>query len=235
MLDDKDYMRRQPHQRLLWPMTAVIVALNVLIYIVQNAFDQRHGIPGHDAFILNVEGLKHGRIWQLLTFQFLHAPLVTGGIIHLLGNCFIIYVFGRRVEKAIGSLRFLALYLVGGALGGLLQMATGLFLPEHFGQSIIGASAGAFALLAAYAAFSPGQLVHMFFLPFGIRADILFALTVLGALIGLFVPAGHVAHVAHLGGLFWGYVFARKVSDARIVAPPYQIAKGWFKLGTVQE
>ena len=50
-----------------------------------------------------------------------------------------------------------------GVLGGLLQMATGLFWPEHFGQSVVGASAGGFGLLAAYCAlFSQRQLRHVF-------------------------------------------------------------------------
>jgi membrane associated rhomboid family serine protease len=182
-----------------------------------------------------VDGLKHGHVWQLVTYQFLHAPLVNGGIIHLLGNCFIIYLFGCGVEKAIGSFSFLKLYLFGGALGGLLQMMVGLFWPAHFGQSVIGASAGAFGLLAAYATFLPERLVHLFFLPFAVRADILLAIAVLGALIGLFVPFGHVAHCAHLGGILWGFAYARKTNRTRKVDPPFRLAKGLFKFGTVHE
>jgi membrane associated rhomboid family serine protease len=235
MLDDRDQTRRRPQHELQWSMTVLIIAVNVAVYILQNIFDRPANAAINNAFSLSVSGLKHGHLWQLITFQFMHAPIVRGGILHLLGNCFTIYLFGPGVEKALGRLGFLKLYLLSGAVGGLLQMTVGILWPEHFGQSIIGASAGALGLLAAFATYFPSRLVHIFFLPFPVRADILLAAGVIGALIGLFVPSGHVAHCAHLGGILWGFIFARRTNRVDHPAPLFRNAKNLLKIKTVRE
>jgi membrane associated rhomboid family serine protease len=210
MLDDRDYMRRTPRFEPRWLVTVILVAINVVIFVAQNVADSADNLHIYNKFALSVDGLKHGRVWQLLTFQFLHLPLNAGGIFHLLGNLFAIQLFGPAVEKTIGRLSFIKLYLLSGSLGGLVQMAGGLVSTAHFGGAVVGASAGAFGLLAALATLYPDRRLHPFFLPFAIRADVLLMLSVAGTLICLFLPSGQVAHCAHLGGIFAGFMFARR-------------------------
>ncbi len=194
-----------------WPVTAMLIALNVLVFAAQSSADFAGRVPIYQNFALSIEGLRHGHAWQLITFQFLHLPLEDGGIFHLLGNLFVIYVFGKRVEEAIGRINFLKLYLLSGTLGGILQMTGGFFSPERFGVAVVGASAGAFGLIAAYATLFPRRKLQLFFLPFEVRADVLLSLGIGATLAGMFLPSGRVAHCAHLGGILTGYIFARQL------------------------
>src|SRR5579859_4337888 len=166
MLDDRDNMRRRAQYELPWSVATLLIAINVVVFIVQNLLDYRATFPLYDYFALSLNGLKHGYLWQLITFQFLHLQLNQGGIFHLAGNLFLIRLFGEPLETRIGHARFAGLYLLSGTLGGLLQMAGGLLSPEHFGHAIVGASAGVFGLMAAFATFFPGKRLHFFFLPF---------------------------------------------------------------------
>jgi membrane associated rhomboid family serine protease len=75
----------------------------------------------------------------------------------------------------------------------------------------VGASAGAFGLIAAYGTLFPREQLRPFFLPVAVRADVVLALGVTITVAGLFLPSGHVAHCAHLGGILTGFLFARQV------------------------
>ncbi len=189
--------------------TLALIAITTAMFVLQNLADGLN-LPVYPDFALSVEGLRHGRLWQLLTFQFLHLPLVSGGAFQLLGNLFVIYVFGRMLERAAGGAGVVKLYLLSGSVGGILQMAGGLLAPERFGVAMVGASAGAFGLMAAVATMHPRRRLHLFFLPVPVRADWLLALAIAATLAGLFLPSGHVAHCAHLGGILTGYLFARR-------------------------
>ena len=192
-----------------WPVTLTLIAVNVAMFVFQNAAESS-AFPVYREFALSVDGLKHGHFWQVITFQFLHLPLSDGGIFHLLGNLFVIHLFGRRLEETIGGVNFLKLYLVSGTMGGMLQMAGGWLSPENFGVAVVGASAGAFGLIAAYGTLFPRELLRPFFLPVPVRADVVLALGVMVTVVGLFLPSGHVAHFAHLGGILTGFLFARQ-------------------------
>ena len=78
-----------------------------------------------------------------------------GGWLHLLLNCWAIYVFGRELEDALGRGRFLALYFASGVIGGLFQALIGVLLGGVFAAPVVGASAGAFGLVAAFATLFP--------------------------------------------------------------------------------
>src|SRR5260370_37884077 len=55
-----------------------------------------------------------------------------GGILHLVLNCWAIFVFGREVEAALGRKSFLTLYFSSGIIGGLFQAALGKALTDLF-------------------------------------------------------------------------------------------------------
>jgi membrane associated rhomboid family serine protease len=145
-------------------------------------------------------------LWQLVTFQFLHS-----GALHLLMNCVAIFFFGRVMEETLGRSGFLKLYFLSGITGGVLQVALSWFLPGHFGLGpVLGASAGAFGLVAAFAALYPEQSLTVllaFIIPVTMRAKYLLYGFGLFALVGVVAPFGNVAHAAHLGGMLAGVAY----------------------------
>jgi membrane associated rhomboid family serine protease len=207
MLEDREYMR-EPAYRGRWSLTIWLVIANTAAFVVQNVayLVFRHS-PTDAYFALSLAGLKAGFVWQLLTFQFMH-----GGLWHLILNCFAIYMFGREVEESLGKRSFLTLYFSSGVMGGLFQVLGALALPTRFGGEVVGASAGAFGLVAAYATLYPERpltLLLFFILPITMRARFLLLISGLLALFGLVFPFDNVAHAAHLGGMLTGIIFVR--------------------------
>jgi membrane associated rhomboid family serine protease len=209
MLEDRDYMR-EPSFESRRSTTVVLLVCNVVAFILQNiAAYYLPKFPLEEYFALSVPGLQHGWLWQLLTFQFLH-----GGLLHLLLNCWALYVFGRAMEETLGRRHFLLLYFGSGVFGGLVQMLGAVLLPSHFGGAVVGASAGVFGLVAAFATLFPGRqltLLLFFVLPVTLRARHLLWFCVLLALFGIVFPEGQVAHAAHLGGILMGVFYTRQI------------------------
>lgn len=226
----------QPTRRLLWPATAALLAVNAAVWLVQLCLYYRPVFPINGYFALSVEGLRHGYIWQLLTYQFMHAVPTPW---HLLLNSWAIFVFGRIVEVTMGRRRMLGLYFLSGTMGGLLQILGMAVFPTMFGTGdAVGASAGAFGLVAAFAVLYPTERLYvllLFILPLRMRATTLLkvfiAFTVFGILEPLFenqLPLwlisnewfqglfGSVAHAAHLGGIFTGAYLARQWARRRV-------------------
>lgn len=187
-------------------VTVTLLLVNVAAFFLQLGIDQFSSVRIDDYFALSLEGLKHGFIWQLLTYQFMHA-----GVIHLFFNCWAIYVFGHDVEEALGRKSFLALYLSSGVIGGLVQVLAGLFMGGLFAAPVVGASAAAFGLCAAFAMLFPDRIILLFFV-IPLRAKYLLIGAGLLALLGVMRPGGGVAHAAHLGGMLAGVGFIRYAS-----------------------
>jgi len=213
MLGDRAYMR-EPAYRGRWSLTIWLVIVNVAAFVVQNV--AYLVFPATSSFVpsavdrifaLSVGGLKSGFVWQLLTFQFMH-----GGLLHLALNCFVIYMFGREVEEALGKRSFLTLYFGSGVIGGLFQVIGALLWDTRFGGAVVGASAGAFGLVAAYATLFPERpltLLLFFVLPVTMRARYLLLISGLMAVLGIFFGGDNVAHAAHLGGMLTGIALVR--------------------------
>ena len=218
MLEDRSYMRQSPFETRR-SATLVLLLANIAVFLVQcfyYGYPPAERIPRGDVLALSWNGLAHGYIWQLITFQFLHANLW-----HLLFNGWAIYVFGREVEETLGVKRFVTLYFSSGAIGGLLQASAG-GLALHFAQSAwgisfaapaLGASAGALGLVAAFAMLYPERplmLLLFLIIPVSMRAKFLLLFSAALAIFGILFPgARHTADVAHLGGIITGVVFIR--------------------------
>jgi len=199
-------MRREPF-RIPWSATLVLLIVNVLAFLGQLVARSTLTFPVESYCALSVDGLRHGYVWQLLTYQFMH-----GGWIHLLVNCWVIFVFGREVESALGRANFLTLYFSSGVIGGLVQALAGVLIGGRFAAPVVGASAGAFGLVAAFAVLYPERplmLLLFFIIPVSMRAKFLLLFSAVIAGIGLFAGADNVAHAAHLGGMITGIVFIR--------------------------
>ena len=203
MLEDRSYMRRD-RWRPQWSFTIILLLINVVVFVAQLVVGANSRFDYQKYLALSREGLTHGYLWQLLTFQFLH-----GGLLLLIFNLLGIYVFGPVVEERLGRSAFLKLYLLSGVVGGLLQSSLGMIFPQHFGGSVVGASAGVCGLIAAAILIEPDAVILLaFVLP--IRAKYFLMLITAIALFFMIEPTkDEVAHAAHLGGIIAGVVYLR--------------------------
>ena len=154
-----------------------LIFINVAIFLVQ-AIIEVHGsketrLVLQDYFCLSAGGLSNGYVWQILTYQFMHAAPSPW---HLLFNMIGLFFIGRVIEEAYGWRVLLNVYLLAGVAGGLLQsglVAAGwcMDLP------MVGASASVFGLLAVFTRSFPERqltLLILFVLPVNIRARTIF-------------------------------------------------------------
>jgi membrane associated rhomboid family serine protease len=212
MLDDRPYMRTE--RRPAWSMTTILLISVFACYLAQRIAEGVWDQNWVDSRIaLSTEGFKAGRIYELLTFQFMHA-----GWLHLFGNMIGLFFFGRAMEETLGRWELLRLYLLSGTVGGLLQVALAFAFPGYFVGGVVGASAGVFGLIAAFATRAPDQPITMFiyFFPVTFQARVFLLIEAGISLLGLFGPlihftvfTGNIAHAAHLGGMLTGIFFIR--------------------------
>jgi membrane associated rhomboid family serine protease len=226
MSSQRDYVQDERPRLLppLEPATITILIVNLIVFGIQKLVEKHHDeIQFYAYFALSLDGLKSGYLWQFLTYQFLHASWP-----HILLNSWAILIFGGVVEQALGKGRMLLLYFLSGVLGGAVQMLGSLLLPGLMGDPyVVGASAGAFGLVAAFAAMFPGETLYMllfFVIPLKMRAITLLRVSIIVGLIGILYPLiepivppwtginllfENIGHAAHLGGIATGYVTAK--------------------------
>jgi membrane associated rhomboid family serine protease len=223
MIEDRDYLQASyggPWYRRL-SMALWLVIINVVFYGAQLIVPLITRALGstiwlENSLALQPWGLVTGKVWQLFTFQLLHA-----GPLHLILNCAMLYIFGRQVESALGRASFLKLYFVSGAVGGLLQVGLSFIFREHFGYAqnmsgppVVGASAGVFGLIAAFATLfrdTPVTMFLAFIIPVSMKAKFLLLAELILAVLGLLDARSGVAHGAHLGGMLMGIFYVTQV------------------------
>lgn len=217
MLEDRDYMRASEYRPNRWQSaTAILLIINVAVFLIETVTRQT---AFTDTYLgLSWAGLRQGYVWQLITFQFLHA-----NVLHLALNSLGVFTFGFAVEQFLGTRRFLALYLISGLVGGLVHVLGGLVWPGHFGVikdafgilhyiPMVGASAGLFGLIAAFALMFPERdlTVYLFFVfPITVSAKVLLAVSAGISVLGIIIDKSSVAHGAHAGGLLGGWLMLR--------------------------
>lgn len=223
-LYDRDYMRDEPpayrraRSSTPWSPTIVLLVVLTVFSLTQTTLHLRDNFWMEEYLGLSLAGIQSGRVWQLLTFQFLH-----GGFLHLLLNGITLYSFGRFLEMELGRRRFLALYFLSGTAGGLLQMMATWLLRQAVDIPVVGASAGISGLLGAFILSHPELRLTLFPIPFKIRARTLLWILLPVSLLGTVFPFGGIAHAAHLGGLLAGGAFIRWTwkSPRRNPEPPF--------------
>jgi membrane associated rhomboid family serine protease len=213
MISDRHYMRESPY-RAGRPVTVTLLITIAVAFALQQVNYVYLHFPAAEYLELSTDGLKHGFVWQLLSFQFLHA-----GFSHLFFNLMGLWFFGRVVEASLGRRHFLQLYFLCGVAGGILQAGLGLLFPMPFSIPVVGASAGVLGLIAAFALLEPeGEILLFFVLPIKAKFLLYFELAV--ALFFTVVPAEvGVAHAAHLGGILFavGYIKWMTRSNTAVV------------------
>jgi membrane associated rhomboid family serine protease len=143
-----------------------------------------------------------GYVYQLFTYMFVH-----GSFNHLLFNMLSLLIFGAMVEKRIGSKEFLLFYLLTGFFSGLASFIS--YYLAGTNVILVGASGAIYGVLLMFAVFFPYSVIFVFgIIP--VRAPIL---VILYAIIELsshvLGRGGNVAHLTHLSGLVFGYLYCR--------------------------
>lgn len=142
-------------------------------------------------------------IWQLFTYAFLH-----GGLFHLLFNMFALWMFGCELERHWGSRVFIKYALVTGIGAGISTV----IVSPNLAVPTIGASGLVYGILLAYGLLFPNRMIYLYFL-FPIKAK--YFVLIFGAL-ELFASwsgsTDNIAHLAHLGGMLFGFVYLRYYS-----------------------
>jgi len=185
-------------------LTYALMAVNIAVYLLQAAsprlVDRFALIP------IRVAGL--GQYERLLTSAFMHY-----GIVHILFNMYALYVLGPQLERHLGRLRFLTLYLLS-ALGG--SVVVYLFSPLT--AATAGASGAIFGLFGA-------TLVAARKMRLDVRS--LIVLIVINLVITFTVPG--ISWQGHVGGLITGSL----VAAAYLYAPRAQrnLIQGGFTAG----
>ncbi len=181
------------------PGVRKIIILTSICFVLQMLFSARgFGEWFINLLVLVPEEVLRGRVWQLATYVLLH-----GGLLHILFNMFALWMFGTEVEKALGTQRFVALYIISGVAAGIFNC---LFAPASV--PVVGASGSVFGVLAAFAMLFPQRKIFLFPFPIPILAKNLVIIFVIINLLSSGSGDG-VAHFAHLGGLAFGYVFIK--------------------------
>ncbi|HEX2613665.1 MAG TPA: rhomboid family intramembrane serine protease [Fibrobacteria bacterium] len=177
----------------------VLLTINIVAFLV----DKFTGGAFLQAWLaLNTGAVLHDhQWWRVFTYMFLHD---TQNIWHIAFNMLSLWMFGTPVAREMGESGFLRLYLIAGFVAGLCSLAFYGMLEPY--ASVVGASGAIYALLVAFAWFYPEQRLLMFFF-FPVPAR--YAVLILGGISLLLINSTGVAHVAHLGGAVFAWVYLK--------------------------
>jgi len=150
--------------------------------------------------------IGHGFVWQLVTYSVLHA-----GFLHWFGNMLGLWMFGSAIEGAWGTRRLLELYIIGVIGAALTTVALSYaHVLGNPNQPTLGASGGVFAILIAFGMLFGDNEIMMIPFPFLIKAKYFIGILIVVTLALAMGGGGNVAYVAHLGGLLFGWLYARR-------------------------
>ena len=207
-------------------MTKNLLIVNVLAFIATFVFE-RSGIDLTRILGLHFFLASEFHIYQFITYMFLH-----GGFTHILFNMFALWMFGSVIERVWGPKKFLFYYICCGVGAGFtqelvqyitysmegiaayqyvnaggVQMTTDAYINLW---TTIGASGAVYGILLAFGMIFPNERLFIIPFPFPIKAKWLIvgyiAIELFSAMSG---PGDGVAHMAHLGGMLFGFLLIR--------------------------
>ena len=210
-------------------ITKNLLIINVLCFLADNVLGAR-GIDFASIFGLHYFQAQNFRLWQLITYMFMHA-----GFVHLFFNMFALWMFGGLIERTFGQRRFILYYLVCGLgaalcqeLSQAVQVYTMIDSPDalqammHLSSAdrmvlnaftTVGASGAVYGILLAFGMTYPEERMFIFPLPVPVKAKWFVigyaAIELFSAFSNARGATDGVAHVAHLGGMLFGYLLIR--------------------------
>ncbi|MEM1430687.1 MAG: rhomboid family intramembrane serine protease [Pseudomonadota bacterium] len=186
-------------------VTYVLIAANVLIFVVMLALDQRATGALYWTFGLVP---AYAAVDTAVTSMFLH-----GGFLHLAGNMLFLWIYGDNMEDEMGHGWFAMFYLACGVAAGFAHVASapGSDVPLIGASGAIGGVMGAYLLLYPKARVDVLFVLLVFFRIFPIPAWIVLAFWFATQILsGAATPADGpgVAYWAHVGGFVTGIAMA---------------------------
>ena len=170
------------------------------------------------------------QVFQLITYMFMH-----GGFEHIIFNMFALWMFGCVVERVWGAKKFLFYYIACGVGAGLFQelaqfvqfylMASDQIPAFGIGDiwtvarnssavlnawTTVGASGAIYGILLAFGMIFPEERIFIFPLPVPIKAKyFVIGYAAIELFSAMMTSGDGVAHVAHLGGMVFGFFMIR--------------------------
>ena len=207
-------------------MTKNLLIVNFLAYITTWVLELR-GIDLTSLLGLHFFLASNFHVYQFVTYMFLH-----GSLTHIFFNMFALWMFGSVIERVWGPKKFLFYYICCGIGAGvvqeIVQYATysieGIAAYQYVNAggvqmttdayinlwTTIGASGAVYAILLAFGMIFPNERLFIIPFPFPIKAKWLvvgyIAIELFSAMSG---PGDGVAHMAHLGGMLFGFLLIR--------------------------
>lgn len=190
--DAIDRLRKGPKR---W-MNIILVLINIcvlfLVEITGSSLDSLHMVRWGAAY---TPFINDGEYWRLFTCMFLHF-----GLDHLFNNMILLVFIGDYLEKTVGKIRHMIIYLLGGLGGSIVSWV-------HYvrsGEDVIaaGASGAVFAVI--------GAIIYILLVNKGHLEDLslkrIFLMAALSIYVGFTSPG--IDNFAHLGGLACGFLLA---------------------------
>ena len=208
-------------------ITKNLLIINVICYLAYVVLGGR-GIDLNDIFGLHYFQATDFRLYQALTYMFMHASFE-----HIFFNMFALWMFGGVIERTFGEKRFLIYYLVCGLGAALCQEVSQfvqvyLLVADQGGTladvmrldtadrmvlntwTTVGASGCIYGVLLAFGMTYPEERMFIFPLPVPIKAKwFVIGYAAIEVALALMQSGDGVAHVAHLGGMLFGWLLLR--------------------------
>lgn len=208
-------------------VTKNLLIINIVAFLAAQVLSMS-GIDLNDIFGLHFFMASDFRIYQLVTYMFMH-----GNFTHIFFNMFALWMFGCVVENVWGPKKYLFYYMVCGIGAGLMQelaqfvsysveglaayssvnMGNGMNIPMETYLNMlttVGASGAIYAILLAFGMTFPNERMFVFPLPIPIKAKWFVIGYAAVELFSAFSTSNDgVAHLAHLGGMLFGFILIR--------------------------
>jgi len=197
-------------------VTAFIILVNALVFL----FELTRG----ETFVLQwsvipAQIVSGHHLITILTAMFMH-----GSWSHIIGNMIFLWAFSPEIEDAMGPVRYLVFYLLGGLAATLAQVAA----DPHSTVPNLGASGAIAAVMGAFLVTYPRDRIKavlfififakITFIPAAVLIGFWFLTQLFHAGAVAQVQTGGVAYLAHVGGFIFGAVTTRLFEDRRRIA-----------------
>lgn len=188
-----------------------LIVANILVFLVDGLLKALMAFSLSNWFLLPKDFIEFiGQPWSLVTYSFFHA-----GFMHIFWNMVMLYFSSRIFLNLFDGQRFLNVYFLGVIVGGLVFLFSYNVFPTllNTNTALIGASAGVTAVLIFVCTYIPNQEVRVFF--FNVKLWYIGAFFVLVDLIQIPYGGNIGGRLAHLGGAFLGYIYARQLMNGK--------------------
>lgn len=208
------------------PMTKNLLIVNFLAFVATWVLELR-GIDLTSLLGLHFFLASDFHIYQFVTYMFLH-----GGLTHIFFNMFALWMFGNVIEQVWGPKKFIFYYICCGIGAGLVQeivqygtyMYEGLAAYQYVNTgsvqmttdayinlwTTIGASGAVYGILLAFGMIFPNERLFIIPFPFPIKAKwLIVGYIAIELFSAMSAPGDGVAHMAHLGGMLFGWILIR--------------------------